>query len=101
MIKEQQLKVKFKDGHEAPWKSSCIKKGDIEKRIKTYEKIIKDVTVKTYNTENAYNILGAYYRQKNLEKFNEWIAKTEIDKDKRFGPYVEKLKKELNPVKKY
>ena len=75
---------------------SQIHNNQLEEAIKTYEKIIKDVKNKTYNTENAYNILGAYYRQKNLEKFNEWIAKTEIDKDKRFGPYVEKLKKELD-----
>ncbi len=57
---------------------------------------MKEVEDKTYNNENAFNILGEYFRQKNLEKFNEWIKKTEIDKDKRFGPYVEKLKNVLN-----
>jgi tetratricopeptide (TPR) repeat protein len=75
---------------------SQIHNKQLEDAIKTYEKILKEVADKTYNTENAYNILGEYFRQKNLEKFNEWIVKTEIDKDKRFGPYVEKLKKALN-----
>ena len=75
---------------------SQIHNKQLEDAIKTYEKILKEVTDKTYNTENAYNILGEYFRQKNLEKFNEWIVKTEIDKDKRFGPYVEKLKKAIN-----
>lgn len=75
---------------------SQIHSDQLEDAIKTYEKILKDVEDKTYNTENAYNILGAYFRQKNLEKFNEWIAKTEIDKDERFGPYVERLKKTFN-----
>ena len=75
---------------------SQIHNNQLKDAIETYEKILKDVEDKTYNAENAYNILGEYFRQKNIEKFNEWIAKTEIDKDKRFGPYVEKLKSALN-----
>lgn len=75
---------------------SQIHNNQLNDAIETYEKILKEVEDTTYNTENAYNILGEYFRQKNIEKFNEWIAKTEIDKDKRFGPYVEKLKSALN-----
>lgn len=75
---------------------SQIHNNQLKEAIETYEKILKVVEDKTYNAENAYNILGEYFRQKNIEKFNEWIAKTEIDKDKRFGPYVEKLKSALN-----
>lgn len=74
---------------------SQIHNNQLDDAIITYDKIIKDVTDKTYNTENAYNILGEYYRQKNLEKFNDWINKTQIDKDKQLGSYVEKMKKEL------
>jgi hypothetical protein len=73
-----------------------IHNNQLEDAIITYEKIIKEVTDKSYNAENAYNILGEYFRQNNLEKFKEWISRTEIDKDKRFGPYVEKLKNTLN-----
>ena len=75
---------------------SQIHNNQLKEAIETYEKILKVVEDKTYNAENAYNILGEYFRQKNIEKFKEWIAKTEIDKDKRFGPYVEKLKSALN-----
>lgn len=75
---------------------SQINSGKLDDALVTYEKIIKDVPNKAYNAENAFNILGAFYYQKNIEKFNEWIIKTQIDKDERFGPYVERLKKELN-----
>ena len=75
---------------------SQIHNNQLNDAINTYDKILKDIGDKTFNAENAYNILGEYYRQKDLEKFNQWITKTEVDKDKRFGPYVEKLKKELD-----
>lgn len=71
---------------------SQIHNNQLKEAIDTYEKVLKDVEDKIYNAENAYNILGEYFRQKNIVKFNEWITKTEIDKDKRFGPYVQKLK---------
>lgn len=66
--------------------------------IKTYYKIEKDITDKTYKSENAFNILCAFYNQNNLQKFNEWINFTQVDKDSRFGPYVEKLKTDLEKI---
>ena len=74
---------------------SQIHNNQLEDAIATYDKIINGIADKTYNAENAFNILGEFYRQKNLEKFNAWIKKTQIDNDKRFGTYVEKLKNEL------
>lgn len=74
---------------------SQINNNQLDDAIRTYDKVVSEITDKAYNTENAFNILGVYFRQRNLEKFNEWINKTQIDKDKRFGPYVEKLKKEI------
>jgi len=74
---------------------SQIHNNQLDDAISTYDMIINDVVDKTYNAENAFNILGEYFRQKNLEKFNAWIKKTQIDNDKQFGSYVEKLKKEL------
>ncbi len=68
----------------------------LEKAIDLYHKIIKEVPDKTYHAENAFNILGEYYRQKEVEKFTEWLNMTHVDKDERFGPYVEQLKKNLN-----
>lgn len=66
--------------------------------IKTYYKIEKDITDKTYKSENAFNILCAFYSQNNLKKFNEWISITQIDKDSRFAPYIEKFKKDLEKM---
>lgn len=74
---------------------SQINNNQLDDAISTYDRVVSEITDKAYNNENAFNILGVYFRQKNLEKFNEWINKTQIDKDKRFGPYVEKLKKEM------
>ncbi|WMW78703.1 tetratricopeptide repeat protein [Flavobacterium sp. 20NA77.7] len=73
-----------------------IHNGQLEDAINTYDKIINEITDKTYNGENAFNILGEYFRQKNIEKFNQWIKKTSIDKDSRFIKYIEQMKYELN-----
>lgn len=72
-----------------------IHNGQLEDAITTYDKIINEITDKTYNGENAFNILGEYFRQKNIEKFNQWIKKTSIDKDSRFINYIEQMKNEL------
>lgn len=74
---------------------SQIHNNQFNDAILTYERIIRDVSDKTYNAENAFNILGVYYQQKDVKKFNEWIEKTGVDKDERIGPYVEQLKKTL------
>jgi tetratricopeptide (TPR) repeat protein len=68
----------------------------IEDAIKTYQYIVKNVEDTTYHSENAFNILGYFYDQKDLKKFNDWIQKTKIDEDKKFAPYVAQLKKELS-----
>lgn len=74
---------------------SQIHNNQLDDAIKTYDKVVAEIADKTFNAENAYNILGEYFRQKNINKFNEWIKKTQIDTDKKFGSYVERLKKEL------
>ena len=74
---------------------SQVHNNQLPDAINTYYKIEKDITDKTYKSENAFNILCAFYSQNNLKKFNEWINFTQIDKDERFGPYVEKFKTDL------
>ena len=74
---------------------SQVQNNQLPDAINTYYKIEKDITDKTYKSENAFNILCAFYSQNNLKKFNEWINFTQIDKDERFGPYVEKFKTDL------
>lgn len=61
----------------------------------TYQKIINEVKDQKYTSENAFNILAEYYSRNDLKSFNAWVEKTKIDKDKLFGPYVEKMKQEL------
>lgn len=73
-----------------------VKNKQIEDAFKTYEYIVKNVEDTTYHSENAFNILGYFYYQKDLKKFNDWIKKTKIDEDKKFAPYVAQLKKELS-----
>jgi len=77
---------------------SQVHNNQLPDALKTYYKIEKDITDKTYESENAFNILCAFYSQNNLKKFNEWIIFTQIDKDERFGPYVEKFKNELEKM---
>lgn len=77
---------------------SQVHNNQVPDAIKTYYKIEKDITDKTYKSENAYNILCAFYSQNNLQKFNEWVSMTQIDKDPRFAPYVEKFKEELKKM---
>lgn len=72
-----------------------INNNQLDEAILTYERIIQDVSDKTYNAENAFNILGAFYKQKEVEKFHKWIEKTGVDKGERMRPYVEQLKSEL------
>lgn len=77
---------------------SQVHNNQLPDALKTYYKIEKDITDKTYKSENAFNILCAFYSQNNLKKFNEWINLTQIDRDDRFGPYVEKFKKDLEKL---
>ena len=48
-----------------------IHTNQLDEAIANYERIVKELTDQRYTAENAYNIIGAYYRQKNVEKFNE------------------------------
>ena len=73
-----------------------IHNNQLKEAIILYDKIVIEVADKTYNAENAYNILGEYYRRKDVKKFTDWMNKTQIAKDEKFGPHVAQLKKELN-----
>lgn len=74
---------------------SQIHNNQLNEAVATYDKIVNEVADKTFNAENAFNILGEYFRQKDLEKFNAWIKKTQIDNDKQYSAYVEKMKSQL------
>ncbi len=42
-------------------------------------KVVKECKDKTYNSENAYNILQAYYIKKDIENFNSWFVEANSD----------------------
>lgn len=72
-----------------------IYNNQIDKAVITYNTVVNDVTDTSFSAENAYNIAGAYFRLKDLKRFNRWLKKTNIDKDEQFGANVEHLKKLL------
>ncbi|MBD3581984.1 tetratricopeptide repeat protein [Flavobacterium selenitireducens] len=74
---------------------SQIHNNQIDDAVATYEKVMATVPDKTYNAENAINILGGYFRQGKLKEFDDWVKKTKIDRDPKFGQYVQPMRQEL------
>ncbi|OOV17040.1 hypothetical protein BXU10_18990 [Flavobacterium sp. LM4] len=50
------------------------KNGNIEEAENVCRKVFKECKDKTYNSENAYNVLQAYYIRKDIKNFNNWFA---------------------------
>lgn len=69
--------------------------GDIEKAKKTYWNFLKKGTDKTYNSENAFNILGTYFQKGDSKSFYEWLSKTELENDAKFEKYITAMKQRL------
>lgn len=74
---------------------ALINDNQLDKAVKTYRLVLKEVPDKTHNAENAFNILGAYFGKGDFANFNKWLKETGIENDKRFQPYVQKLKQNL------
>lgn len=72
-----------------------IHNGDIEKAKKSYWNFLKNGTNKTYNGENAFNILGFYYQKGDAKSFYDWLSKTDLENDPKLGKYVASLKQRL------
>lgn len=73
------------------------KNGNLKEAEDVCRKVFKEVTDKTYNAENAYNILQAYYIQKDIKNFNNWFseANSYLMSDQRFKTLAEQMKVEL------
>ncbi|WP_177761076.1 tetratricopeptide repeat protein [Flavobacterium sp. I3-2] len=67
--------------------------------IETYDYILKNITETTYNSENAFNIAGEYYRKNDLKNFNNWVQKTQLEDDINFGTDVKELRRLLEQKK--
>ena len=73
------------------------KNGNLKEAEDVCRKVFKEVSDKTYNAENAYNVLQAYYIKKDIKNFNNWFAEASsyIMSDQRFKPLAEQMKAEL------
>lgn len=73
------------------------KNGNLQDAENVCRKVFKEVADKTYNAENAYNILQAYYIKKDIKNFNNWFAEANsyLMSDQRFKPLAEQMKVEL------
>lgn len=73
------------------------KNGNLKEAEDVCRKVFKEVADKTYNAENAYNILQAYYIQKDIKNFNDWFveANSYLMSDQRFKHLVEQMKVDL------
>ncbi|MCV2486725.1 hypothetical protein OD917_17480 [Flavobacterium sp. SH_e] len=73
------------------------KNGNLKEAEDICRKVFKEVSDKTYNAENAFNILQAYYIKKDIKNFNNWFAEanSHIMNNQRFMSLVEQMKIQL------
>lgn len=73
------------------------KLGKLDEAEKSYKYAFKNCPDKTYNAENAYNILHGYYLIKDIKKFNSWLTETEsiLSSNPQIKNIVEQMKIKL------
>lgn len=74
-----------------------IKNGNLDNARVVCRKVFKECQDKTYNPENAYNILHAFFLKKDVANFKSWLAESDtyLIGDPKFGSSVEQMKKEF------
>lgn len=68
-----------------------VNNGDLQDAENTFNLFDSKISDKTYQPENAYNILQAYYFKNDIINFNRWLEESNVQADKRFQPYVEQM----------
>ena len=73
--------------------------GQIQDAEKVYNHVLSKCDDQSYNAENAYNIIQAYYKNKDVQNFDRWylIVGSTLTSDERFKPLVDKMKSDLKP----
>ncbi|MBB6385091.1 tetratricopeptide (TPR) repeat protein [Flavobacterium notoginsengisoli] len=73
------------------------KNGNLKEAEDICRKVFKEVSDKTYNAENAYNILQAYYIKKDIKNFNNWFseANSYLMSNQQIKPLAEQMNAEL------
>ncbi|MDR0227492.1 MAG: tetratricopeptide repeat protein [Flavobacteriaceae bacterium] len=74
---------------------SQAKNGDLVDAENTFDLFDSKISDKAYRPENAYNILQGYYLLKDIENFNRWLQKTDLENNERFRSYVKQMINEL------
>lgn len=74
-----------------------VNNGNLKEAKNICRKVVKDCPDKTYNAENAYNILQTYYMKNDIANFNDWLAESGsyLLIDKNLKEYVEIMIAEL------
>ena len=73
------------------------KNGNLQEAENVCRKVFKNCPDKTYNSENAYNILQAYYIKKDIKGFNSWFeeANSYLSNNQKIKTLAEQMKVEL------
>lgn len=73
------------------------KNGNIQDAENVCRKVFKECKDKTYNSENAYNVLQAHYFKKDIKNFNNWFteANSYLMSHEKIKSLAEQMKAEL------
>lgn len=74
-----------------------VKNGNLHEAENVCRKVFKECRDKTYNSENAYNVLQAYYINRDIKGFNNWFAEASsyLMSDQKIKSLAEQMKVEL------
>ncbi|WP_418262735.1 tetratricopeptide repeat protein [Flavobacterium faecale] len=73
------------------------KSGQIDKAIVSCQRSLKVCKDQTYAAENSFQVLHAYFTNKDHSNFDKWLASNDelFNKDKRFLPIIEQMKNQV------
>ncbi|MEO8515243.1 MAG: hypothetical protein ABI426_00790, partial [Flavobacterium sp.] len=77
---------------------ASAKTSNVEEAATICRKVFSECPDKTYNPENAFQVLQQYYLAKDIEKFNAWFKETKsyLFQDERFKKIATEMKDSLS-----
>lgn len=81
---------------------TLVHNNDIDKAIEQYEKSLKSKIKNTYHAENCFNILGYYYKKKDVKNFDIWVKKIKKlpNDNELITKYIKGMEEEMKKNKK-
>lgn len=70
---------------------SHVSNKNIQEAEKIYLLFDSKIEDKTYQLENAFNILGGYYLKGDKENFHRWLKETKIENEERVKPNIQQM----------